>query len=144
MAAALILRSASMRLRFRPPIVRRARPTGGGAPTGVDVLGHPALIRATFPYFAQDVAAVLHVRRAGSISGQQLGQFMLETVRAAGGRLLRGKVVSVEDTAPFRLAVETPEGTQLHGAGRLLNAAGPFFTDMANLLGEKPQVHCVY
>jgi glycine/D-amino acid oxidase-like deaminating enzyme len=115
-----------------------------GAPTGVDVLGHPALIRATFPYFAQDVAAVLHVRRAGSISGQQLGQFMLETVRAAGGRLLRGKVVSVEDTAPFRLAVETPEGTQLHSAGRLLNAAGPFFTDMAHLLGEKPQVHCIY
>ncbi|HYV87229.1 MAG TPA: FAD-dependent oxidoreductase [Candidatus Polarisedimenticolia bacterium] len=114
------------------------------APAGVDVLCHPGLIRRTFPYFAGDVATVLHVRRAGSISGQQLGQFMLETVRAAGGRLLRGKVVAVEAAAPFRLAVETPEGNRLLEAGRLVNAAGPFFGEIAALLGESLPAHCVY
>ncbi len=114
------------------------------APAGVDVLRHPGLIRRVFPYFAGDVATVLHVRRAGSISGQQLGQFMLETVRAAGGRLLRGEIVAVEGSAPFRLAVQTSEGNQLLTADRLVNAAGPFFGEIAAMLGDSLPVRCVY
>jgi len=48
------------------------------APDGVDVLLDRALIRLVFPSFAGDVATVIHVRRAGDISTQQLGQYMLE------------------------------------------------------------------
>ena len=114
------------------------------APAGVDVLRHAGLIRRIFPCFAEDVATVLHVRRAGSISGQQLGQFMLEAVRAAGGRLLRGKIVGVEGAAPFRLAVQTPAGNEVLHADRLVNAAGPFFGQIAAMLGENPPVRCVY
>jgi glycine/D-amino acid oxidase-like deaminating enzyme len=114
------------------------------APDGVDVLCHPGLIRQVFPYFAKDVATVLHVRRAGAISGQQLGQFMLETVRAAGGRLLRGEVVTVEGTAPFRLAVRMADGNQALESGRVVNAAGPFFGRVSTLLGESAPAHCVY
>ena len=114
------------------------------APDGVDVLCHPALIRQVFPYFAEDVATVLHVRRAGAINGQQLGQFMLESVRAAGGRLLRGEVVAVESTAPFRLAVQTAQGSQTLEAGRVVNATGPFFGKVSAMLGESAPVHCVY
>ncbi len=115
-----------------------------GAPDGVDILCHPDLIRSVFPYFAEDIATVLHVRRAGAISGQQLGQFMLETVRAAGGRLLRGEVVAVDSAAPFRLVVQTPEGKESLEAARVLNAAGPFFGRIAALLGESHPVQCVY
>jgi glycine/D-amino acid oxidase-like deaminating enzyme len=124
------------------------RPAGSAdwrdAPAGVDVLRHTELIRAAFPWFAEDVAAVLHVRRAGSISGQQLGQFMLEAVRAAGGRLLRGRIVSVKGAAPFALAVETPGEPQTLQADRFVNAAGPFFGEIAALLGETVPVRCVY
>ncbi|MGL4290155.1 MAG: NAD(P)/FAD-dependent oxidoreductase, partial [Phreatobacter sp.] len=114
------------------------------APDGVDVLRDPALIRATFPSFAPDVATVLHIRRAGSISGQQLGQFMLEAVRTAGGRLKRGKVVGIEGGQPFVLSLATAEGHETIRAERLVNAAGPFFKEVARLLGEDLPVHCVY
>lgn len=114
------------------------------APNGVDVLCEPTLIRKTFPYYAPDVGTVLHIRRAGSISGQQLGQFMLETTRGAGGRLLRGEVVAIEGAAPFMLAIDTPEGRVSLRAARLVNAAGPFLRDVATMLGEDLPVSCVY
>src|SRR4051812_36494202 len=41
------------------------------APGGVDVLLDRQLIRCTFPAYARDIAAVIHIRRAGSIDAQQ-------------------------------------------------------------------------
>ena len=114
------------------------------APTGVDVLCEPTLIGKTFPYYAPGVGTVLHIRRAGSISGQQLGQFMLETIRGADGRLLRGEVVAIEGAAPFALAIDTVEGRVNLRAVRLVNAAGPFLPDVATMLGENLPVSCVY
>ena len=114
------------------------------APGGVDVLCDSALIRKTFPYYAPDVRTVLHIRRAGSISGQQLGQFMLETIRGAGGRLLRGEVMAIEASAPFMLAIGMREGSVNLRAERLVNAAGPFLRDIAAMLGEDMPVSCIY
>ena len=114
------------------------------APQGVDVLCDPALIRSTFPGFAADVATVLHIRRAGSISSQQLGQYMLETIAEAGGRLVRGRLAAVEGTDPFVLRVAAPDGAVTLRADRLINAAGPFVPDVAALLGEELPVSCVY
>jgi glycine/D-amino acid oxidase-like deaminating enzyme len=114
------------------------------APSGVDVLCEPALIRKTFPYYAPDVRTVLHIRRAGSISGQQLGQFMLEAIRATGGRLFRGEVVAIEGAAPFTLGIDTPEGHLSLRAERLANSAGPFLSDVAAMLGEELPVSCVH
>ncbi len=111
---------------------------------GVDVLCDPALIRTTFPGFASDVATVLHIRRAGSISGQQLGQYMLETITKAGGRLARGSLAAVEEVNPFVLHVATPDGAITLRADRLVNAAGPFVKDVAALLGEELPVSCIY
>ncbi|MBN8937898.1 MAG: FAD-binding oxidoreductase [Rhizobiales bacterium] len=114
------------------------------SPAGVDVLLDRALIRRTFPGYADDVAAILHIRRAGSISGQQLGQYMLEAIRAAGGRLLRGKVAGIARGSAFRLDLETPDGPRVIGADRVVNAAGPYFTDIARMLGENLPVSCVF
>ncbi|MGH7068251.1 MAG: NAD(P)/FAD-dependent oxidoreductase [Acetobacteraceae bacterium] len=114
------------------------------APEGVDVLLDPALIRKTFPSFAPDLAAVLHIRRAGRVSGQQLGQFMLERIRAGGGRLRRGYVKAIEGGAPFVLVIETADGRAGLGVGRLVNAAGPFCRDVAGLLGEDLPVECIF
>lgn len=114
------------------------------APDGVDVLCDPALIRTNFPTYAPDIATVLHIRRAGAISGQQLGQYMLETIRASGGRVLRGEVMAVEGTAPFQLAVKAADGRTAVRAARIVNAAGPFFRDVAALTGEDVPVSCLY
>ncbi|AZO80588.1 MULTISPECIES: FAD-binding oxidoreductase [unclassified Bosea (in: a-proteobacteria)] len=114
------------------------------APQGVDVLCDPDLIQATFPSWAKDIRTVLHIRRAGSISGQQLGQYMLEAIRTAGGKLIRGEVSAIEGTAPFALRVSTADGSFALRADRLVNAAGPFFADVAAMLGETLPVTCVF
>lgn len=113
-------------------------------PDGVDVLCHPALIQATFPSYARDIATVLHIRRAGAISGQQLGQFMLETIRPAGGQVLRGEVIGIEGSDPFELTVVRPDGNCTVRAVRVVNAAGPFVQDVARLFGEDLPTSCIY
>ncbi len=125
---------------YRPPV--SADPWQ--APDGVDVLLDQNLIRMTFPSYAKDVSAILHIRRAGSISGQQLGQFMLEYIRERGGRVLRGKVVAIEGTTPFEVATENANGGTIIRAEKIVNAAGPFLNDIAALLGESLPVSCVY
>ena len=126
------------------PTYRPATGKWDEAPGGVDVLLDRSLIRTTFPGFAPDVAAVLHIRRAGSISGQQLGQFMLEAIRAAGGKVQRAKVVAIDGNAPFVLDLEQEGGSKKLRADRVINAAGPFFKDVAALLGESLPVSCVF
>src|SRR5215468_5915566 len=65
-------------------------------PTGVDVITDPALARRHFPYLAPDTLAVLHARRCGWFSGQQLGMYLLERAREAGVRLLEGRVERID------------------------------------------------
>ncbi|QEL27358.1 FAD-binding oxidoreductase (plasmid) [Bosea sp. F3-2] len=115
------------------------------APAGVDVITNRDLIRKTFPGYADDVATVLHIRRGGSISGQQLGQFMLETATAAGARLLPGKVVGIEAAGSgFRLSVAKGERTMTIAADRIVNSAGPFVGEIGAMLGEKLPVSNIY
>ena len=125
---------------YRPP--RRA--PWREAPAGVDVLLDRELIRRTFPAFAPDIATVIHIRRAGSIDTQQMGQLMLEAIRGAGGRLMRGEVKSISPDSPFILEISTPGGVQPLRADRVVNGAGPFVRDVAAMLGEDLPVKCVY
>lgn len=113
-------------------------------PSGVDVLMDRSLIRKIFPSFGEDLATVIHIRRAGSISAQQLGQFMLETIRNAGGKLIRGKVESITSGPPFELELCAADGAKRLGARRIVNAAGPFLQDIGRLLGEEIPVKCVF
>lgn len=126
---------------YRPP----QRTPWAEAPDGVDVLLDKDLIRRTFPSWAHDAATVIHIRRAGSISSQQMGQVMLEAIRDAGGRLVRGEVKSVARSGEaFDLEVATGEGTRRIRADKVVNAAGPFVNDIAAMLGESLPVKCVY
>ena len=52
-------------------------------PAGIDLLLDRALIRRHFPYVADDTVALLHARRCGWLSGQQLGMHLLELARRA-------------------------------------------------------------
>ncbi|MEO8923280.1 MAG: FAD-dependent oxidoreductase, partial [Caldimonas sp.] len=115
------------------------------APDGVDVLLNRDLIRKTFPSYAPDITAVIHVRKAGSISAQQLGQYMLEEIRSHGGRLLRAEVKSISSVSPFTLELQTAKGTsRTVRANKIVNAAGPFLRDIGLMLGEDIPVKCVY
>ena len=80
------------------------------APDGVDVIQDRRLIERCFPSFDREVATVLHIRRAGDISGQQLGSFMLERIRERGGRLIHGRVVGIERSGGLRSHRERRRG----------------------------------
>ena len=67
----------------------------------------------TSRWLTEDTVALLHARRCGWFSGQQLGMYMLERARDKGVRLLEGRVE----------AVETRGGRVQRGAGEWRTAA---------------------
>src|SRR5215468_119180 len=54
--------------------------------TGADIITNRSLIRHHFPYLTHNTRAVVHARRAGWMSAQQLGMVMLEAARSRGAR----------------------------------------------------------
>jgi len=60
-------------------------------PTGADLLIGNELIHKYFPYLTKRAIAALHVRRAGWLSAQQLGMYLLETARQHGVRFESGR-----------------------------------------------------
>jgi glycine/D-amino acid oxidase-like deaminating enzyme len=115
------------------------------APEGVDVIQNQELIRRHFPTFDPEISTVLHVRRAGDISGQQLGSLMLEEIRAAGGAVSPARVTAiVPQGGGFELKMQGEEGERTLHAGVLVNAAGPYIADIARMLGEELPVENVF
>jgi len=106
-------------------------------PTGADLLLDPALIRRHFPYVAPDAVAVLHARRCGWLSGQQLGMHLLERARRAGATLLEAQVDAIEMAGGRVQGVRVagPAGAATIPTGCFVDAAGPFVGDVAALLG---------
>ena len=112
--------------------------------TGSDVITEPALIRRHFPYLSENTVALLHARRCGWFSGQQLGMYQLERAREKGVRLLDGRVTGV-DTAGGRVTavrVATHGGEQTIATPRFVNAAGPFLKQVGRLLGVELPMFC--
>lgn len=114
------------------------------APDGVDVLSNQALIRSVFPSFSTDIEHVVHIRRAGDISGQQLGQYMLERYRDAGGQKTSGNLRRLERGQHYVLDIETPDGTQTVRADRVVDAAGPFAGKVAAMIGQPLPLHNIF
>lgn len=105
------------------------------APTGVDVMSNRDLIRQTFPSFSTEVANVLHIRRAGDIDGQHMGQYMLQRIRHHGGKRLSAHLKSIDQKQKFELEVERSDGIERISADVIVNAAGPFAKDIAAMIG---------
>jgi len=106
------------------------------APGGVDVLLDQEAIRRHFPTFDPEIATILHVRRAGDISGQQLGQYMLEEIRSAGGRFRHARVTAIAVGDRSTLEIEARGTRELVRADVVINAAGPFAAHVSALHGE--------
>ena len=106
------------------------------APDGVDIIRDRAILDRWFPTYDKSVQTVLHIRRAGDMSGQQLGSFMLGHIRDRGGVVLKGRVTAVERATGFAIAANGDDGAFALSADLIVNAAGPFVADVAGLLGE--------
>jgi sarcosine oxidase, subunit beta len=113
-------------------------------PTGTDVITDPTLLRRYFPHLAQDTLAVLHARRCGWFSAQQLGMYLLERAREHGVLLLQGRVERIDTTGGRVRGVQiAARGADLRIAtDRFVNAAGPFVARIGRLLGLELPVFC--
>ena len=101
--------------------------------SGADLLLDPALIREHFPYLAANVVAVLHARRCGWMSAQQLGMYLVESARERGLRLLRARVEGITVRDGRVEAVRTSAGAI--AAPVVIDAAGPYAQDIAEMAG---------
>lgn len=113
------------------------------APDGVDVLLGRDLIHRHYPAFDDTIATALHIRRAGDISGQQLGQYMLETMRPLGVQFQQAGVVGIAKADRFQVDVIADGVRQTIKTDVIVNAAGPFAPHISAMHGEKLPIHNV-
>jgi sarcosine oxidase, subunit beta len=111
---------------------------------GTDVITEPSLIRRYYPWLAPDTVGLLHARRCGWFSGQQLGMYLLERAREHGVRLVEGRVERI-DTAGGRVRgveLRGAGGAQIIGTPRAVLAAGPLLKEAGRMLGLDLPVFC--
>ncbi|HEX5814662.1 MAG TPA: FAD-dependent oxidoreductase [Methylomirabilota bacterium] len=138
---AAALGAGPVRVHAVPGEYRPAPPAGfEGQPTGADVITDRGTIRRHFPYLTEETVAVLHARRCGWFSGQQLGMYLLERARDKGARLVAGRVEGL-DTRGGRVHAVIVNGRRLE-TPRFVNAAGPLVGPVAALLGVELPVFC--
>ena len=135
-------RSLRVHSAAKAPAYRPARSRDwNDAPEGVDILRNERLIQEVFPSFDPAVRTVIHIRRAGDIDGHQLGSYMLEEFRNAGGQRVTGVVEGIEDRNRYVLDVRGDDGIARIEAEKVVNAAGPFAPRIAGMLGVNLPVH---
>lgn len=113
-------------------------------PVGADVITDHSVIRRHFPYLAEDTVALLHARRCGWFSGQQMGMYLLERAREKGVRLVEGRVEAVEvGGGKVRgVRVAGPGGDASVATPRFVAAGGPFMKPLVRLLGLELPLFC--
>jgi sarcosine oxidase subunit beta len=101
---------------------------------GADLILDTGLIQQYFPYLSERVVAALHVRKAGWLSAQQLGMYLLEQARLHGVTYVNSKVTRVNTTSSRVQGIQLNDGSQIN-TGTFVNAAGPLLKDVGEMLG---------
>ena len=100
---------------------------------GADLLIGNDLIRQHFSYLTEDAVAALHVRRAGWLSAQQLGMYLLERGRSRGVHFESARVTEVEVANGRVNGVKLSSGERVDSP-LFINAAGPYLKEIGKLL----------
>jgi glycine/D-amino acid oxidase-like deaminating enzyme len=110
---------------------------------GADLLLDTSLILEQFPFLNPDTVAMLHPRRCGWLSAQQLGMYLLDKAKGAGARLLDGRVVDVCVEKGRVTAVKALIEGQVREiqTRRFVNAAGPYVGRVGQMLGVEIPVY---
>jgi sarcosine oxidase subunit beta len=104
---------------------------------GADLITDRALIDEHFPYLNPKTVAVLHARRCGSLSAQQMGMYLLEEARTKGVVFLTAAFSGVETSggrvSGVRIEVDGTE--QTIRSDTVVLSTGPYLKSSAALLG---------
>jgi glycine/D-amino acid oxidase-like deaminating enzyme len=124
-------------VRFHPgPLPYRPSPIQGhsGAPEGADILVGGEEVTERFPFITSEAVGAIHVRRAGWLSAQQLGSWMLDRARSNGTELVRAEVSGVDVVQGAVQGVTLTDGSEI--ASRIVvNAAGPLAPAVGAMVG---------
>jgi len=126
-----------------PPYIPSSESGFEDHPAGADLILDQTLIRKYFPYLSGNIVAVVHARRCGWFSVQQLGMYLLGRAKERGARLLQGKVLGVEVSGNRVEAVhiECNGSTNSVTTKNFVNAAGPKLKEVGRMVGvELPVV----
>ncbi len=124
-----------MRVRQAHAFGEREEPEEGSEATGADLLLGSEVVLSHYPYLNPEVQAALFIRRAGWMSAQQLGMYLLEEARRSGVQVKMGRVSRVEVRKGRVVTVVLSDGSRVQ-TSRLVNAAGPMLEDVNALVGE--------
>jgi sarcosine oxidase, subunit beta len=104
---------------------------------GADLVFSPERILGEYPFLAGEVVAMLHARRCGWLSAQQLGMHLLDKAKAGGARFLMGRVTGtrVDRGRIHEIRVETPSGSVRICTRRFVIAAGPLLKEVGAMVG---------
>jgi glycine/D-amino acid oxidase-like deaminating enzyme len=105
-------------------------------PTGADLVLDPDTIQTHFPFITDQAIAMLHTRRCGWLSAQQLGGYLLQRARDNGAKLINGQVSGIQ-TDGHRINAIQIDGQSGPGSIQtrvFVNAAGPFINQVGALM----------
>ena len=108
--------------------------------TGADLILNPDLLHRWFPYVSDQAKAALHVRRAGWLSAQQLGMYLLEQARLHGVEYNQNRMINVTTRRGRVHSVMLEDGTHI-STKNLILAAGPFLTQASEMAGIELPVY---
>ncbi|MGA9532503.1 MAG: FAD-dependent oxidoreductase [Anaerolineales bacterium] len=113
-------------------------------PDGADLILDQDLILEHFPYLSEKTIAVMHARRCGWLSAQQLGQWLLTEAQSAGVELLRGRVEGIHAEGGSIKAIDLAgaAGPQTVETGSFVVAAGPMAAQVAGMLDVQVPIFC--
>jgi glycine/D-amino acid oxidase-like deaminating enzyme len=105
-------------------------------PTGADIVLGGDLIRQHYPFMTEDVTALLHPRRCGWLSAQQLGMYMLDQAKARGARFISGRMTKVkfDKNRISSVYVQSRGETTRIDTRTLVNAAGPLVKEVGAMI----------
>jgi sarcosine oxidase, subunit beta len=109
----------------------------GNQPLGIDLILDQAIIRKHFPYLSENIVALIHARRGGWFSVQQLGMYMLDRAREHGVKLISGRVEGLEVAGNRVQAVRVRQNSYLSdiSTSHFVVAAGPLLEEVGRMIG---------
>jgi glycine/D-amino acid oxidase-like deaminating enzyme len=118
---------------FPPHVSEGYAPELGGA----DLVLDPAIIRRRLPFITEDAVAMLHPRRCGWLSAQQLGMWLLDEAKTHVVRMVNGRLTAIDTTGGRvnNVTVQSDGREQRIQTRVFVNAAGPLVDQVGRMLG---------